>query len=292
MDRRLVAGAATGAAMLLLVLAASSGPVRLWITPPADVRPSSLGAAGPLVTFPPPDLAPPDRGDPNHWGDVFLQLLGVLLIVLAATVAVWIVRAGMWPRLRRSGMRKRLVRQVTALPEVAERELAGDVEAARVALAGGSRRNAIVACWMQLERDAAAAGLPSDEAETSTEYVERMVAASSVDPAPIRELAALYREARFSRHELRDDHRARALAALNRVEAVLRPSVVVVRCAMRASMCASGLVSVSLAATNAPGGSRIGRHRRGRFGGDPGDGRPLERGHPGRVGPAAAGAPL
>ena len=125
------------------------------------------------------------------------------------------------------GVRERSLRQVTALPEVPERELAVDVESARVALAGGSPRNAIVACWMQLERDAAAAGLPREAAETSAEYVERVVAASSVDPAPIRELAALYREARFSRHELRDDHRTRALAALNRVEAVLRPSAVV-----------------------------------------------------------------
>ncbi len=227
MDRRLVAGAAAGVAMVLLVLAASSGPVRLWITPPGDVGPSSIGTAGPLVTVARPDLVPPDRGDPNHWGDLFFQLLGVLVIVLAVTVAVWIVRTGMWPKLRRSGVRERSVRQVAPLPEVAERELAVDVEAARVALAGGSPRNAIVACWMQLERDAAAAGLPSDAAETSAEYVERVVAASSVDPAPIRELAALYREARFSRHELRDDHRTRALAALNRVEAVLRSSVVV-----------------------------------------------------------------
>ena len=227
MDRRLVAGAATGVAMVLLVLAASSGPVRLWITPPGDVGPSSVGTAGPLDTVAPPDSVPPDRGDPSHWGDVFVQLLAVLLIVLAVTATVWIVRAGMWPRLRRSGVRERSVRQVTALPEVAERELAVDVEAARVALAGGSPRNAIVACWMQLERDAAAAGLPREAAETSAEYVERVVAASSVDPAPIRELAALYREARFSRHELRDDHRTRALAALNRVETSLRSSVMV-----------------------------------------------------------------
>ena len=61
---------------------------------------------------------------------------------------------------RRRAERERSVRQVTALPEVPERELAVDVDAARVALAGGSPRNAIVACWMQLERDAAAAGLP------------------------------------------------------------------------------------------------------------------------------------
>ena len=225
MDRRVVAGAATGVAMVLLVLASSSGPVRLWITPPGDVRPPPILTGEPLDPVGPQGSLP--RGDTHHWSGVFFQLLGVLLIVLAATVAVRIVRAGMWPRLRRRGKRQRSVRQVTALPEVPERELAIDVEAARVALAAGSPRNAIVACWMQLERDAAAAGLPSDAAETSTEYVERMVAASSVDPAPIRELAALYREARFSRHELGDDHRTRALAALNRVEAVLRPNVVV-----------------------------------------------------------------
>ncbi len=227
MDRRLVAGAATGVAMALLVLAASSGPVRLWITPPGDVGPSSIGKAVPLVPGLPPDSVPPDGGDPNHRNSVLFQLLGVLLIVLAVAVAAWIVRMGIWPRLTRRGARHRSVRHVTALPEVGERELAVDVEAARVALAAGSPRNAIVACWMQLEHDAAEAGLPSDAAETSAEYVERVVAASSVDPAPIRELAALYREARFSHHELRDDHRTRALAALNRVEAVLRSSVVV-----------------------------------------------------------------
>jgi hypothetical protein len=213
--------------MVLLVMAASSVPVRLWITPPVDVGPSSTGTTDPLDTVAPPDSVPPDRVERHHWGDLVGQLLGVLVIVLAVTVAVWTVRTGVWPRRRRSGVRERSVRQVTALPEVPERELTVDVEAARVALAGGSPRNAIVACWMELERDAAAAGLPRDAAETSTEYVERVVAASSVDPAPIRELATLYREARFSRHELRDDHRTRALAALNRVEAVLRPSVVV-----------------------------------------------------------------
>ena len=222
MDRRLVAGAAAGIAMVLLVLAASSGPVRIWITPPSDVRPASIDSTGPLETVAPRDSVPPDRVVPQHWGKMFVQILGVLLTVLAVTMAVWIMRgASMWPRPGRSGRRKRRHREVTALPEVPERDLAVDVDAARVALVRGSPRNAIVACWMQLERDAAAAGLPRASAETSAEYVERVVSASAVDPAPIRELASLYREARFSRHELRDDHRTRALAALNRVDAVL-----------------------------------------------------------------------
>lgn len=114
---------------------------------------------------------------------------------------------------------------MVALPDEPAPELAVDTDAARRALAGGTPRNAIVACWMQLERDAAAAGIPRAAAETSTEYVERVVAASSVDPGPIGSLAALYREARFSDHALGDSHRALALVALNRVEAVLRHSV-------------------------------------------------------------------
>jgi hypothetical protein len=59
-------------------------------------------------------------------------------------------------------------------------------------------------------------------AETPAEYVQRVVVAASIDPAPIRELAGLYREARFSLHKLGDQDRDRALDALHRVEASLR----------------------------------------------------------------------
>jgi hypothetical protein len=228
MDRRLVAAAATGVAMVLLVVAASSGPVRVWITPSVDVGPPPIGDVGPLETIAPLDSVPPAPRDPDNLSNTILELIAVVLIVLAVSLAASLVRFGRWTRPRRRGVRQRGDRKVTVLPEVAEHELEVDVDAARVALAGGSPRNAIVACWMQLERGAAEAGLPRAAAETSAEYVERVVAASSVDPAPIRELAALYREARFSRHELRDDHRSRALAALNRVEAVLKPSLAVV----------------------------------------------------------------
>jgi hypothetical protein len=223
MDRRLVAGAATAGATLLLALAAASGPVRLWITPPSDVSPST-GDTGPLDTVAPRNTVPPDLSR-HDWGNTLLQILGVLLIVLFVTMVVWVVKAGKWPTSARRNLRKQQHRQIRALPELPELQLAVDVDAARGALAGGSPRNAIVACWMQLEGDVAAAGLPRDAAETSAEYVERVVAASSLEPGPIRELAALYREARFSRHDLRDDHRTRALAALTRVEAMLTRSV-------------------------------------------------------------------
>ena len=59
--------------------------------------------------------------------------------------------------------------------------------------------------------------------ETSAEYVARVVASGSVNAGPIGELAALYREARFSRHDLGDEHRARAFASLERALAAAKP---------------------------------------------------------------------
>jgi hypothetical protein len=210
-------------AMVLLVLAASSGPVRVWITPPSGPSPSLNDSPSPRDMVAPQDSVSTDRSGGPNWVSTFLLLLGVLLIVLAATVVVRSV--GTLGRPGRRRLRARLGRRIIPLPELPESELTVDVVAARAALAGGSPRNAIVACWMQLERDAAAAGLSRSAAETSAEYIERVVAESSVDPAPIGELAALYREARFSRHELGDDHRTRAFATLSSVAAGLRRSV-------------------------------------------------------------------
>ncbi len=77
---------------------------------------------------------------------------------------------------------------------------------------------------MYLEEHAATLGLPRTDAETSSEYVERVVASSSVDPAPISGFAAMYREARFSDHEVGDAHRERAIITLRRVSSALSSS--------------------------------------------------------------------
>lgn len=217
-----VAGATV--AVVLLVLAASTAPGRLWVIPSSGTGLSSIDGAGPLETLAPQGPVASDLTDGLAGFGLLLQVLGVLVVVLAiaATVSMrnWRPALRYWP-----GLRKRAGFGLSPLPEVAERELTVDVDAAGAALAAGNPRNAIVGCWMQLERDAAAAGLPRAAAETSAEFVERVIAAASVDVVPIGELAALYREARFSRHELRDDHRTRAIAALNRVAAALRRSV-------------------------------------------------------------------
>ncbi len=214
------------AAAVLVVLAAASGPVRIWTTPASQVGPSRVETTGTSDTIALPGAAPDEASESSGWSGALLQIVAVLTILAAVLALVSIGRSARPRRRRRVGQRRD--GEIGALPELAEHELTVDVDAARAALAEGEPRNAIVACWLQLERDAAAAGLARSEAETSAEYVERVVAVSSVDPVPIGELAALYREARFSRHHLNDDHRARASTALNRVAAALRRGVKVV----------------------------------------------------------------
>ena len=98
-----------------------------------------------------------------------------------------------------------------------------DVEAQLAALAHGSPRNAIVACWLRLEDDVAAAGLPRHVAETSAEFTTRVLASYSLDPSAVIELAALYREARFSLHTMEQADRDRALVALAQRALVVGP---------------------------------------------------------------------
>ena len=219
--RTLLAAFAGTVGAVLLVLAASAGPLRLWTAPAVTGTPYVAPTPSPSELQVPPADKVTDRKPEEPLNSLFLQILGVLLAVLLLAAAAYAAIGWdgwrLWP-----GFRSRRSRAITALPEVAVRPLTVDIAAARAALAGGSPRNAIVACWMQLERDAADAGLPRRGAETSMEYAARVVAESSVDPAPIGELAALYREARFSHHELGDHHRTLALAALDRVAAALR----------------------------------------------------------------------
>ncbi len=164
-----------------------------------------------------------DGGYVASYGLLFDVMAGVVIAVLAVAAGAFALRElgpGLWTggplRLRR---RREKIFEV--LDDGSQLRMAVDIDTARAVLSSGSPRNAIVACWMQLERDAAAAGLARFEAETSSEYVERVVVASSISSGPITELAGLYREARFSRHELTDAHRARAAEVLGGVVVAL-----------------------------------------------------------------------
>jgi hypothetical protein len=205
-------------AAVLLAFSAAAKPVRLWVVQPtvSDLRPPG---GAPVETVDSP-TRPEEESEAGGGLGPLPQLLAVL--VTAAGGAALIAMRGWWPQAwPLGGVRARRRHRFGVLPEVPDDSRGLGVEGARAALTTGQPRNAIVACWMQLESEVAASGRPRSGAETSAEYVERIVAEMSVDPSAISDLAALYREARFSDHALVDADRADALAALSRVEADL-----------------------------------------------------------------------
>jgi hypothetical protein len=87
----------------------------------------------------------------------------------------------------------------------------------RELLEAGSPRNAVVACWHRFEVQAAVAGVARHPWETSSEYTMRVFDLVDAHQPAVSRLATLYREARFSEHELTEDHRREALEALDTI---------------------------------------------------------------------------
>jgi Domain of unknown function (DUF4129) len=82
----------------------------------------------------------------------------------------------------------------------------------------------VVACWVRLERAAADAGTHRAAPETASELVGRLIDRHPVSSGPLLRLADLYREARYSRHELPESARDEARAALEQLRAELEAS--------------------------------------------------------------------
>ena len=145
---------------------------------------------------------------------VWWVLGGIALTLLLAVVVVLAIRAN---RRRRRAAPPESARTAPA------RALLTDRRAARQArmLREGSPREAIIATWLDLERLVAAAGVPRRPSETSSELVVRVLDDREVPAAALTDLAALFREARFSTHELTEALRERAAGDLDAVHAAL-----------------------------------------------------------------------
>lgn len=209
---------------LLFATVSTSGGVGLWGEPQWDPTPLDRPLLEIDSPFEPGELrpAPEDaRNDPielPEWLSAMLRVIIVMIVfvtVIAVLMAVWRNR----PRVR---WRRKSTSDgdFEVLPDIAA-AVVEQAAAQRAALLDGAPRNAIVQCWLRLERDVAAAGMARDPADTSLEFTERVLARYTVDPEAIAELAALYREARFSDHPLEESHRRTALDALDRLHHTL-----------------------------------------------------------------------
>jgi uncharacterized protein DUF4129 len=211
-----------GAALTLLLGAwvTASGPVALFArqTPGTGTTARAPGSDfEQWSNVPPPPKKIYTSSDANEavvavivWG-LKLAIAGIVAAVLFVIAREIFRRAGPAPA-PVAGER------IDTLPEVL---LEG--ASARVAeLQTGTPSNAIVACWVRLEAEVAAAGFRLDASRTSSETTTAVLREYDVDETALHELAGLFREARFSAHELTEAHRARAADALTVLHVDLR----------------------------------------------------------------------
>lgn len=199
--------------MVALVVAALGAPLPL-LSRPADTQ--TVTRRPTLSSTPPPSATPAPAANTNSEPfDPSPVLITLVQILVVLTLLVVLVALGFFIRalLARRPHLELHVEPDFAIPLVP----AGLLEEARqrlLDLESGEPRNAIVAAWLGLETSAAATGLPRLAAETSSEYTERVIGIWPVDPERLGDLAALYREARFSVHPLDESHRDRAISDL------------------------------------------------------------------------------
>ena len=206
-DARGAENAARGAAGNTAGGAGGAGGARGATEDPAEDTGAATQAAAEDTTE---DTEETQAADPAK---VWRVLGGIALALLLAVVVLAI----------RVNRRRRRAAPPESAREAPDRALLTDRRAAHQArmLREGSPREAIIATWLDLERLVATAGVPRRPSETSSELVVRVLDDREVPAAALTDLAALFREARFSTHELTEALRERAAGDLDAVHAAL-----------------------------------------------------------------------
>lgn len=189
---------------------------------------------GPAANQPTQGQPTPGRltQSPNPRGSgaasVFVLIVTILvgLVVLALLVALGWFLVRQLPRwdLRLRGVRARSVTvTITEAPGAEQEEVHSAVQAGIDELddEAADPRRAVIACWLRLERAAAAAGTERQPGDTPGDLVHRMLAAHRISAPLLRLLADLYRQARYGPAEVDEGMRERARDALTRLRTAL-----------------------------------------------------------------------
>lgn len=212
--------------VVLAVWAASIGPsdVLRGGGPPPTTRTPSVDASATGSTS--STDATDRRRETPTWVRVLAAVLDVAVVVavvaLAARLLVPLVGEVRRRRRSRREARRRGVPHepefdVVTPPAAVAREILADAAAQRRTLEEGRPRNAVVACWHRFELHGAAAGVERHAWETSSEYTLRLLDLVDAHQPAVTRLAELYREARFSEHDVTEADRRAAGAALEEI---------------------------------------------------------------------------
>jgi hypothetical protein len=216
----------------LAAAAAGTGP---YLVADRDVPPFRLRLSRPRYRIERQHKESALRAALRHYGswlDVALQVL--VLVIAAAVVAV-----GVWQAVR---LLRRLVRLHFARSaglrrgepydagdgtgDDAETALRHRVADELVALSAeldtdADPREAVIACYVRMERALADAGSPRHPNESPLELLDRVLGEQAVPPDDARRLTDLFSEARFSTHPVTDEMRGAARRSLAAVAGAL-----------------------------------------------------------------------
>lgn len=222
--------AATVGACLLLTLvgwAALSGPSPVLTGPGPLISARTTSTSEPPINEVDTTAENVARGpESGNLGSIVITVIGAAMVVFAGLAIAGLLYAlG-----RRAWTAWRFRRRYDAPPAFdfetvesggrtsARRAMASDADEQLRMLLEGQPRNAIVACWHRFEVQAVEAGLARHPWETPSEFAIRLLDRAEVDPAAVSRLLDLYREARFSGHDLDEDDRVAATAALREIQ--------------------------------------------------------------------------
>jgi len=146
-----------------------------------------------------------------------LTILGIVVAVVAITIAVFVV-----VRL----MRKPVPAPIHGLALPAQ-EIVDDAELERAMLAGrdaleGEARAAIIACYAAMEESLSAAGVPLLNSDSPADLLARAAGGGLIHGAAPGRLAELFREARYSTHEMDRSKLTEARTALDEILAQVK----------------------------------------------------------------------
>lgn len=210
-----------GAVALLLLLvtwAATIGPQEV-VTDPGN-PPTNVSVPTTTATSAPAHDStglPPGKGD----RDVLFTVVTIVATLLATIVMLAVLLTVLRWLLTRDWRRRRepepdeVEFDPLDSPALLAEALAAGASAQRAALEDGEPRNAIVECWHRFERLAERAGVRRHPWETSSEFTIRLLDRVSADSGAVSALSELYRDARYSAHDVTEDNRARAMEALD-----------------------------------------------------------------------------
>lgn len=225
---RLVAVAVVVLGALSLVALAARSDRAATVTPIVTTAPTV--GSGPTLLTPSVSVSETEEagGDPRKstmpdwivWLAAGIFVAPIVLLLVFVPAILWI------PRFR-VRWRRPTVPGVLPDPvddEVPAARLTAAVDAGLRELDQGPPGEGVLASWVLLERAAADAGTHRAAPDTPSELAGRLLDRHAVSSGPLLRLADLYREARFSRHELTEADRSEARAALEQLRTELQSS--------------------------------------------------------------------